>query len=402
MSNPLDPLVETLKAAEPRPEAVDRAVAALRRPHPPRLVPLAAAVAALSIVVLWPRGESGVAWAQIAAKGQPGRYILREELVRGGKRRLWSTYWRDAPAGSMKSELYTRPGEEAVFLTTPEFSYQRLGDRASLQRGGGGSKLYVPYTAQPIEFEKLLGDKEVRQLGVDRGFDSRVGKADRYRLDRFATEYTGEKGARAFRGYRQRFDVFVDPTTKNVLGWDDLGRGPTKGARYTVEYPAAIDPGVFALPRTRGVRVYDLDAAHAAMAKALRKPLATARVEGVEISLRLVIQDHSDGLWTFWTGAPLKGDLSRRVRVLGEKNLAAFGLAVFVSKDARGYRSPFSGHGVKIGRQVSKVDLQIPVFAGGRERPRFVGSADFRDVPVIPIDTIYSAYGELKMDSRKK
>lgn len=391
MSNPLDRHVETLRESAPRPEAVDRAVAAIRRPYPPRLVPLAVGVAALSLIALWPRGSNGIAWAQIAAQDVPPRYHETQRIVVGGKSRLIGEHWVDRPADSRRTynhlfqrwiergqSVATNPlGREFEFIETPRGFYSRDDQDAGYSRKPHPKSKYDPRLASNVRdrtaWEKLLGDRKVRQRSVERGVPTRVGLADRYTLERSADPRWEDMSA--------SFIVYVQPGTKHILGSDQQERSGDVW-QTTIDYPDRFPSDIFEIP-PRGVKANDLDALNAKVKARLQAPIATLKAGGQTSTLRLVAQGDDKALWVFWTGGRPNGDLKQRVRVLGMHNGQAYSSLTYVSKGFNGHFSPFGGESVKLARRVDRVDLQIPVFAPGVGRSRYVGDATVRNVPVL-------------------
>lgn len=385
MSNPLDPMLETLKTATPGAGAVERAVIALHRPHPPRLIPLAVGVAAVSIFVLWPRGDVGVAWAQIAAQSLPLRYHEKQVVIAGGKTRTMSESWVDRASDSTRTHFFlfrnfpeqgksvaSNPlDREFEWIESPHGVYNRQGHFATFTRKPRQKSEFDPRLvsnfARRTGLERLLADKKARQLTVERNVATRVGKADRYVIAI---------------GSENPITVYVQSGAKRILGYDSPEVGGDAWQR-TFEYPDRFSRDVFAIPRRNGTRVYYLDALNAKVEAQLKKPGVILRAGGQTSVLRLVAQDERKNLWIFWSGARPNGDLKQKVQVLGMANGTVQSSLLYVSKEFGGRHSRFGGHAVHLNRLVDRVSLQIPVFTPGRSRSLFVGYATVRNVPVL-------------------
>lgn len=388
MSNPLDPIVETLRAAEPRPEATERAVAALRRPHPPRLVPLAAGVAILSTALLWPHGSAGMAWAQIADQDLPLRFHETRTVVAGGQARTTTETWVDRPADASRSVYWVFRDFPAVGRSVASNPLSRRFEYVESPRGFyGNSNGFASFTRKPLAksrfdprlalnvrrrtgLAQLLESKDVQQQRVERDVETRVGRADRYTLVRSSAGSLP-------------FEVYVQAGTKRVLGCDTPETSGDLG-QLTFEYPDRFPAGLFDIP-PKGSDAYDLDALNARVEARLAKPIAPLEVGGQRAVLRLVAQDKMKELWVFWSGARPNGDLAHRARVLGLPNGAAHSSLPYVSKGFNGYFSPFGGHSITLNRRVNVVDLSVPVFEATPGRSRFVGDVTVRHVPVLQL-----------------
>lgn len=402
MSNPFDSAVEALRTAEPRPEAVDRAVATLRRPHPPRLVPLAVGVAAVSAAFLWPRPGNGLAWAQIAAQDLPLRFHERTVRIRAGKEVFEYENWIDRPGDAYRNRFYLpdrplRPNEDPAsvpshdhgYIESPNGWYMLNADMAVYSRKPHERSKWDPRSEKNVRdktgLEKLMRNEAIHQLGVEEDVMTRVGKADRYRLD--SPIYDGY-GSRHEKG-RHPFVVYVQPGTKRILGADSV---QPNGSLWqtTIEYPDRFPAHTFALPRGTPVPTFDLDALDRRIAERLETPLASLKAGNQTSKLRLVLQGVHKELYVLWSGAKPNGDLAHFVRVLGMPNGTRYGLAAFTAKGDRERSSPYGGHAINLDRRVMAVDLQVPVFAPGPGpgRSRFVGDVTIRKIPVIQVPEV--------------
>lgn len=396
MSNPLESVVETLKRAEPRPEAVGHAVAALRRPHAPRLVPLAVGVAALSAFVLWPHGRASMAWAQIAAQGVPSRYHEWHEAK--GRRGMETWVDRDQGAYRMRSNANSVV-EGFDFIESPRGVYQLLNGVATFTHKRQGPSGDVPLTA-PGEVRArtditMLKSHRFRQISVDRGVETRVGRADRYVLKRVPTEREKRFVADAKAYFDNPLIAYVQPETGRILGYDERYlEGP---GQATIEYPESFPAGTFAIPPHGGPKPYDLDAIDSRLRARLARPIAILRAGGQTARLRLVVQDARNALWVVWEGVKPNGDLrvKERATVLGLHNHDVFGTMTLTNKD-RLHRTPFGGHAIQLDTRVDRVDLRVPVFVAGEARSRLAGFATVRNVAVerVPyVRTVFPALG---------
>ena len=400
MSNPLDSLIETLKSAEPRAEAIDRTVASVngsRTSCPRRLVPLAAAVAAISLAVLWPRGNSGVAWAQIAAQPTPLRYVLRAEQIENGKARLVyeskvdnvTHNYRLSHKGSPGSNLVIKDGNhflpsDSESIAGPFGEYMRFRGVATFSRKPVNYKNYRWDWSRAVDLDQFLKEKSIRQRSVERNAETRVGTADRYQLDQPSGVGTD----------RSLLEVFVQPGSTRILGWDSHSN--TGGVyQTTIDYPDHFDPSDWAFPVKNDVPTFDLDLLDAWAREQLKHPLAVLRAGGVTSKLLFVVQGVRHEMWFVWSGAKPNGDLKEKVQVLGIKNGLSYGLAEFAVKP--GVTSPmkYGGQGLLVDRRLDYVDLRVPVFTPGAERSKLAGYATVRHVPVKQVPEVYAIFGAL-------
>ena len=401
MSNPLDPIVETLRAAEPRPEAVERTLAALHRPHPPRLLPLAVGVAVLSGVMLWPREGSGLAWAQVAAQDLPPRYHERMVYTRGGESITALELWSDRPADAYRNRvrfldpnLSARVRKNAFYevVMSPKGYYTHGPDYGAFSRRPKAKSLFDPREIpRRGDLSEILGDKTVHEIGIDRNVATRVGLADRYRLDYPVKAYDAKVGKPTVG--RRSYEVFVEPGTTRVLGYDHIDKGGRM--ETTIEYPASFPTKTFAVPPQGAKDIYDLDAIDAQARARLGSPIAMLNAGGEKVPLRLVVQGAKHELWALWSGTKPNGDLAHKIRVLGVKNGIAYGLAGFTAKPTPSTGGDFGGHAVQLDRRVDRVDLRIPVFAPDSPRNRYVGDATVRGVTVIQVPDINAVWRAL-------
>lgn len=384
-SNPLDPVVDTLRVAEPRAGAVERAVASLRRPHPPRLVPLAACVAALSLVALWPHGSAGLAWAQIAAQDLPVRY--HEWRQARGRRGLETWVDRSLDAyriGNPSVDGNRYRAERIEIVHSRRGTYRLVNGVATYSHRPSRSDFDPRSNASVrdrIDLDEVLKTPDWHQVGVERSASTRVGTADVYRLRRPTAD-----------GKTRAFTVYVAPGEKRVLGYDAEymdGKGET-----TIEYPDRFPADTFAIPLKNGVEAYDLDAIDARLRAVLAKPIATIHKGGQTARLRLVAQGAGRELYVLWSGTKPNGDLKERVTVLNERNGTAFGLAIFTRKGGDRV-TRLGGHAVQLSRRVDRVDLRIPVFAPGKARSRLLGYETVRGVAVERVPEIGAAFPAL-------
>lgn len=401
-SNPLDRHLDTLKQAEPRPQAVERAVAVLgRRSRPlPRLLVLGSGIALVSGIVLWPRGTSGVAWAQIASQTTPPMYVMRAETVRNGHAtpifeirvdRTTNRY-RMRNVGPMGAAESARQADGTYRMLDSEFIYGPMGHYMRLHGIASFSKQrrqgLGPLGQQPT-LDDLLKQKDVRQLGVDANAETRVGKVDRYRL-----EQPGASGDGAAAD-RQPFEVYVEPNTKRVLGWDIPGRDGSI-YRTTISYPTRMPDSDFAFPLDMNVPTFDLDAIDAWARKTLQHPLAALSAGGHQSQLRLVVQEPRKALWVLWSGTKPNGDLRDHAKVLGLPNGTVYGLAGFARKGDGQTQTALGGHAIQLDRKVDFVDLKVPVFVpDGEGHSKCVGYSIARHIPVKQVPGVDATWGAI-------
>ena len=403
MSNPLDPIVETLRAAEPRSEAVERTLAALHRPHPPRLLPLAVGVAVLSGVMLWPRPGDGLAWAQVAAQTMPPRYVLRTYRLVSGTPVLDSLVAQDLTLHHVRAWFGLPNGTSYDFRYGPRVSYTEHEGYSTVARvstKGDIAKGWIPHDATMVDLRTVLENDRLRQLGIDRAKDTRLGKADVYRLDQPLNVY--DRATKRMKSGRARIDVYVQPGGTRVLGWDNSAADGKAWSRSNVEYPTRISPSEFEPPSKPRLPVYRMDRAVEQVERNLAKGLATVEKDGARSTLVVVAEDHAKAIWTVWRGAPPNGDLAHPVKVIGMKNGIAFGHAVLTSKGDRGYHPPYGGHAVQLNRKVERIDLDLPIYRAGKTRSIFVGYRRVRNVPVLTIDSIYSLSDVLHLTKSRR
>ncbi|GEM_PF-3932299 len=364
MSNPLDRHLETLKGAKPRPEAVDRAVASLHRPHPSRLVPLTVGVAALSAILLWPHPGSGYAWTQVVAQPTPPLYILRKTVVRNGRVEPWITIWHDraADAHRVREQNTVAPPfdtMETIHSRQGRYVHRYLGYATYTKHAG---KLPVR-DADFMMPEELVRSPQKGKVEVERDIDTRVGKADRFTIER--RNFMFDPATQRLREFgRSKYVVYVAPGTTRLLGWEEA----IGGTRYeaTVEYPERLDPSIFKISPVAGLRLYDLDR------------IKTAALRELTVSSRLVVQDANLRAWVFSSGRA-------RPSVLG----ALPGAKVWSLKDYNGmgtygWRSPYTAVGVRLRRPVERIDLLL-------------GEKRLRNVPVLQVDNLESVASVLRM-----
>lgn len=407
MSNPLDSSIETLKTAEPRAEAIERAVDALSRPHPARparLIPLAAGVAALSLIALWPRGSSGVAWAQIAAQTPPPRYVLRVERVVGNQTKLFYETKMDSTTGSYRMSHMTPTGAVEVtkgkdgyfwpldteWISGPFGYYFRMRGIARYSHRPPKTKFVHEGWGRQLDLSQLLNQKGMHQVGLDADVQTRVGKADRYRLESEGYQKSED---------RIPLEVYVQPGSKRILGWD---RHEEKGAvtQTTVTYPDHFTAADWAFPTLKGVPSFDLDKIDDWAKEQVKKPLATLHAGGATSQLRFVVQGYHHEMWFVWSGAKPNGDLKDKVQVLGVKNGLAYGLAEFAAKPGAKSVFRYGGHAVHLDRKLDFVDLKVPVFKSDGDRSVLAGYATARHIPVKQVpefDAIWPALATPKV-----
>ena len=403
MLNPLDPIVETLRSAAPRPEAVERTVAAVRRPRPPRLLPLAVGVAVLSGAMLWPRPGDGLAWAQVASQTMPPRYVLRTYRLVSGTPVLDSLVAQDLTLHHVRAWFGLPNGTSYDFRYGPRVSYTEREGYSTVARvstKGDIAKGWIPHDATMVDLRSMLENDRLHQLGIDRAKDTRLGKADVYHLDQPLNEY--DRATKRMKPGRARIDVYVQPEGTRVLGWDNSTADGKVWSRSNVEYPTRIPASEFEPPSKPRLPVYRMDRAVEQVERNLVKGLATVEKNGATSTLVVVAEDHAKAIWTVWRGAPPNGDLAHPVKFIGLKNGAAFGLAALTSKGDRGYHPPYGGHAVQLRRKVEKVDLDLPIYRAGMTRSVFVGYRRAQNVPVVTIDSIYSLYDVLRLSRQRK
>ncbi|HVT13810.1 MAG TPA: hypothetical protein VHE55_16225 [Fimbriimonadaceae bacterium] len=375
----LDSALETLREERPREEAVRKTREFLTAP--PRrsvLVPrlTLGALAAIAIVVFYPRATASLAWSQ-AVKSSSEVYVMhRVEHNRAGV--VTFEVWQDGHKKAMV--LRDKEGRVACEMRNDE---HRLFDYFNFPDGRPKN----PNAVSP----GILSDVSEAFLNISRSGEDLIGDL----LSRKDIVVLSQKEGRDAEGPVTVYQLTTKEPHSETLTVDvqtSTGRikrvvSRPSGAIATVEYPKSIDPSVFE-PRphaVHGIRIYDLQQEEAQAKQTLSAPLGNSG----GVKLRLVLLDSKGTLWALWTGAPPDGRLSKPFRAPGLRLGQPFGPAAFTAgyaKDPYSEECPSIGQRLEgMGREaLSKVGDQIDV-----EVPGPKGAVMFRHVPVIRIRELH-------------
>lgn len=353
-----------------------------RRAGFPKLA-LVALTAGVAAFFLWPRGSSGVAWAQaLNASGQARRvhYVVRnmkgetvsEEWTEGKKyahviySKTGKVYheWRsdgiriynyfdffantDAPKNPNREDYGT------LYLVRAQLAIPGI-----LNMGGHLDEL--------IKFRK---GTILRQVSTS----TQSGPAVKYDL-KFAAPFLDECSAT------------VDDRTGLIVEIEHKD-----SAIATIDYPESFPSEIFE-PKpqvVKSVKIYDLEKQKSEIASSLKRGLAKAN----GVTLRLVAIDNAGALWAIWSGSPVSHRMERPFTAAGVKLGPAFGLRQFTTSASAKDAPATTADGVRLYGMArlaftkvgDYVDLSIPTRNG---------IVSFKHVPVmrIGIPQLYVPWG---------
>lgn len=409
-SNPFDleRAIDQLRTETPSPEATRKATQALLKPKRSQVRPRAIAFGAVTLataVLLWPRGVTGGAWAQIAQKtGVQTRVHTTLRAVfgkEGMNAKPYSETWVDGKRYAANMYLPVEgngPRRIALWIRNDgknDLFYNPMPARNGVPAWANVSK--VQEKAGPYWFgyallssSSSIIDDVIKEAGWEvlehkSGVEEGGQTWERYRLTRL---YEGK--------YRHNVIAYADPETKLVRRIETLGQRGEIMQICEMDYPASIPDSTFKVEAPAGVEVRDMEQERAEVTALLKKGLGKKG----KVNLRALLHDRAGGLWVLWTGGAPAGDFKYPVKVEGATK-PAYGLKEFTlswekaphkTKPAPGVGERLGGMAIPIWKKLDRVTVTVPVLdASGRK----TGSVTFRNVPVRQIGSIYDFAEEL-------
>jgi|GEM_PF-5092953 len=396
----LDRAVDALRSELPSGEARVRAKNFLLKPKPvsyrPRLVVLGL-VGAAAVALLWPRGESGSAWAQIASQTR-GQVRMHMATYVPGKSVPYMERWVDGNRYKITFELHP-PKQKPIY----DFSICD-GRRVLYYRGNELMKNGEYRSAHVAKVQPGPRDLQYSYglMGAGSNLIDDVIKQEGWKVQSQKEKVSSAYGVRDVYVLSIRYPhatftrfatVYVDSETKLIREAEFKDEGGLQTALAKIDYPDSFPSSTFALVAPPGVRIRDFDKDREHLETIIRKGLGTKTVAGKTITLRAVVHAGWGEMWVLWTGGAPAGDLRNPIQVAGFPKAKPFGIKTFTIKpDPRSKPAPaigqrLGGMAILIQRKLDKITVTIPVLdATGKKK---LGTATFADVPVFRVESIY-------------
>lgn len=417
----LDSLIQGARTDEPSSEAQARALYALRQvPNRRKIMTIpriAVAAVALSLPFFLPLAtpRSSGAWAQVAeATAKQERYHERIFFTMGGKTLRSFERWVDGKR--FRFDLLHR-GSTGKFIFDGNRAYHHLpglGYATIRRRADGedpGNYISGFGEVSSLRIDEMIRRGNVRPVGEPEETTLPEGKRTRYRVEYFDVK-SGDVTAKG--------NFYVAEGDQRIRRWELVDHTGKVVYYGTIDYVNSIPDRYFAIEKTPGVKVYDLDAGAATLRKTIQKGFGTKSAGGHSVTLRALIRGTNNELIALWTGAPPNGDLQPAIKVDKVKVERPFGLSILTTKVYQYIPAvkkldylptPLAGMGVIARKGVGKrVTVTLPVFAPDRSRPmydfegkpkgfrsRAVGKVTYRDVPVLEVGPFYQYLGDLAL-----
>lgn len=328
----IDRAIEALRSEARDPEVTIRArrIILARSAKPKRAIRarwlVLAATAGVCALLLWPRGSSGVGWAQAVQATLETPNMVETSYAPNGDVAMisWRSGIKRATLGyTGKGDLFMEnrtDGKRTVnffnlFYRSPADVSPNARNFAIVWDGGAGAVTQFELPLQSI-------DALLRKPGVV--VLSRTPSTTNENIEEYRVHLPKPRDADLY--------ADVDTATHRIQSvFDHPG-----GAKLILTYPDQIPDSTFEprIQAAKGIESYDLTAQHADV----RRTIAHGLGRQGPVTLRLVLLDCDGNLWAFWTGALPNRYLNPPIRLPGVR-----------FKDPQGFKDFTTDHGKAAG-----------------------------------------------------